>query len=135
MPELWIIWGQLLDYIGAMITIAAFFYGPVMGIMFVDYFFIRKRKVSLRAVYELEGHDCYKYTKGFNVVAFGCAIIGITGDLLIFDPIGYVPKSPIFNFATCTFFGFILTAVLFFIANQIPAIKKYMIRDREDITV
>ena len=39
-----VIWGQLLDYIGAMITIAAFFYGPVMGIMFVDYFFIRKRK-------------------------------------------------------------------------------------------
>lgn len=130
-----VIWGQLLDYIGAMITIAAFFYGPVMGIMFVDYFFIRKRKVSLRAVYELEGHDCYQYTRGFNVVAFGCAIIGIIGDLLIFDPIAYVPKSPVFNFATCTFFGFILTAVLFFIANQIPAIKKYMIRDREDITV
>ena len=69
------------------------------------------------------------------MVAFGCAIIGIIGDLLIFDPIGYVPKSPIFNFATCTFFGFILTAVLFFIAIQIQAIKKYMIRDREDITV
>lgn len=26
-------------------------------------------------------------------------------------------------------FGFILTAVLFFVANQIPAIKKYMIRN------
>lgn len=88
-----VIWGQLLDYIGAMITIAAFFYGPVMGIMFVDYFFIRKRKVSLRAVYELEGHDCYKYTKGFNVVAFGCAIIGIIGDLLFSIQLDMCPKA------------------------------------------
>lgn len=130
-----VIWGQLLDYIGAMITIAAFFYGPVMGIMFVDYFFIRKRKVSLRGIYEIEGHDCYVYTKGYNMVAIGCAVVGIIADMLIFDPINYVPTSPVFNFTTCTFFGFALTAVLFLAVNQIPAVKKYMIRDRDDITV
>lgn len=130
-----VIWGQLLDYIGAMITIAAFFYGPVFGILFVDYFFIRKRKISLRAAYELEGHNCYDYTGGYNLIAFACAIVGIIADLLIFDPIAYVAKSGIFNFTTCTFFGFVFTAVLFLIVNQIPAVKSYMIRDREDITV
>lgn len=132
---LMVIWGQLLNYIGAMITIAAFFYGPVMGIMFVDYFFIRKRKVSLRGIYEIEGHDCYVYTKGYNIVAIACSVVGIVADMLIFDPIGYVPTSPVFNFATCTFFGFALTAVLFLLINQIPAVKKYMIRDRDDLTV
>lgn len=130
-----VVWGQLLNYIGAMITIAAFFYGPVMGIMFVDYFFIRKRKVSLRGIYEIEGHDCYIYTKGYNVVAIICSIIGIVVDMLIFDPINYVPTNPIFDYTTCTFMGFAFTAILFLAVNQIPAVKQYMIRDRDDITV
>lgn len=129
------IWGGLLDHLGTMITVAAYAYGPVMGVLFADYFFIRKRRVSLRAIYELEGHDCYKYTKGYNIVAIAVVVIGFLADLAIFDPIAYQGRSVIFNMTTVTFFGCLVGAILYIIVCQIPAVKNYMLQDRNDITV
>ena len=42
-----VIWGGIIDYFGAMISIAAYLYGPIMGLLFVDYFWVRKRKLDL----------------------------------------------------------------------------------------
>jgi NCS1 family nucleobase:cation symporter-1 len=128
-------WGQLLDHLGAMITIAAFFYGPVMGILFIDYFFVRKRKISLRGAYELEGHDCYVYHKGYNIVGLICVAIGAVSDFLIFDAINYSAKSPIFNYSTATLFGVVLTGIIYLLISKIPAVSKYLLRDRDDITI
>lgn len=128
-------WGQIMDYFGAMITYSTFLYGPIMAILFVDYFFVRKRKVSLRGIYELKGHDCYRYTKGYNIVGVACVILGTLSCIQIFDGINYSAKLPVFNYTTSSFFGFVFTAVLYFIISRIPAVSKYLLKDREGITV
>lgn len=129
------IWGGLLDHLGTMITVAAYAYGPVMGVLFTDYFFVRKRKVSLRGIYELKGHDCYTYTRGYNIVAIVVVILGFLSDFIIFDPIAYQGKSVVFNLTTVTFFGCVVGAVLYLAVCQIPVVRKYMLQDRNDITV
>jgi NCS1 family nucleobase:cation symporter-1 len=49
--------------------------GPVGGIMIADYFFIRKKELQLKALYQHNGN--YSYTNGFNSKAVIALILGI----------------------------------------------------------
>lgn len=130
-----VMWGKIIDYMGMFLTYSTFIYGPFMGILFVDTFFVRKKKVSLRGIYELDGHDCYKYTGGFNIVSIACALVGLIGSIMVFDGVNYLAKSAIFNYTTASLFGYVFTGVLYFAVSRIPSVSRYLLRDRNDITV
>lgn len=49
--------------------------GPVGGIMIVDYFFIRRKELELKHLYDSKG--MYSYTKGYNMKAVLALLIGI----------------------------------------------------------
>lgn len=49
--------------------------GPIGGIMIVDYFFIRKKTLNVKAMYEHNGE--YQYKKGFNYIAIVAMVVGI----------------------------------------------------------
>jgi NCS1 family nucleobase:cation symporter-1 len=49
--------------------------GPVGGILIADYYFIRRRELSLRDLYDARG--LYSFTKGFNPHAITALVIGI----------------------------------------------------------
>lgn len=49
--------------------------GPVGGIMIVDYYFIRRKKLNVKDLYEVKG--LYTYGNGFNKNAIVALIIGI----------------------------------------------------------
>ena len=65
------IWGGVDEYFGSFISLAAYLQGPIIGMIVVDFFLLRKQKLSLRSAYFLEGHKAYEYTKGFNIVGNG----------------------------------------------------------------
>lgn len=48
--------------------------GPVAGVMFADYFIIRKRTLVVEELYKMNG--VYSYYKGYNYRAFVAALIG-----------------------------------------------------------
>ncbi|ELJ2158947.1 cytosine permease [Salmonella enterica] len=85
-----VVWGKIIEFFGAMISVAAYVYGPVMALLFIDYFFVRNRKLDLRSAYEIEGHSAYVYSGGYNYVGFGCLILGVLSGLAVFDPIQMV---------------------------------------------
>ncbi|MGC6083957.1 cytosine permease [Enterobacter hormaechei] len=125
-----VVWGKIIEFFGAMISVAAYVYGPVMALLFVDYFFVRNRKLDLRSAYEMEGHNAYVYSGGYNYVGFACLIIGVLSGLAVFDPINYKARLPIFDYTTSSLLAFAVTAVLYYVLMKVPSIKRYMVRDR-----
>ena len=129
------VWGWVMDNFGSFISCAAYIQGPIIGMTVVDYLIVRKRKISLKALYYLDGHDAYKYNKGFNLVGLGCMLISFTlGILFVYNPVNGAIKSDLFMITTGSGFTAICGGLLYWLASLSP-LKKYMLRDRNDLEI
>ena len=129
------VWGGVEKYFGAFISLAAYVQGPIIGMILVDYFIIRKRKLSLKSAYNLKGHNAYKYTNGYNIVGLLCIIIScLITMLFVYNPYNGSIKSNIFLLTTGSGFTAILGAVLYYLAS-VTLFKKYMVSDRNDLEI
>ena len=129
------VWGGVEKYFGAFISLAAYVQGPIIGMILVDYFIIRKRKLSLKSAYNLKGHNAYKYTNGYNIVGLLCIIIScLITMLFVYNPYSGSIKSNIFLFTTGSGFTAILGAILYYLAS-VTLFKKYMVSDRNDLEI
>ncbi len=129
------IWGGVSEHFGAFISLAAYIQGPIIGMSVVDYLLVRKRKLSLKAAYELKGHNAYKFTGGFNLVGIAVLVISFAlAMLFVYNPATGAVKSSLFLITTGSGFTAICGGLLYYIASLTP-LKKYMLRDREDIEI
>lgn len=129
------IWGGVNDNFGAFISLAAYIQGPIIGMTVVDYLIVKKRRISLKAAYEMKGHDAYQFTNGFNLVGIGCVVISlIVAMLFVYNPMTGAIKSNLFLLVTGSGFTAIFGGLLYYIASKTP-LRKYMLRDREDIDI
>jgi len=129
------IWGGVEEYFGSFISLAAYIQGPIIGMIVVDYFILRKRKLDLRSAYFLEGHDAYEFTKGFNLVGLSCVFISLlVAVLFVYNPVTAQIQSPIFLITTGSGFTAIFGGLLYWLASLTP-LKRYMIKDRDSVTI
>ena len=129
------VWGKIIEYFGTFLTIGACIYAPLAALLFTDFFIVRKQKFSIRSAFELKGHTSYSYTKGFNIVGILCVIAGVAMSLAIYNPVtGEIHNMTLF-YLTPTGFSFIGTGVLYYVLSLVPPIRKYLLKDREDITI
>ncbi len=129
------LWGRIVEVFGPFLTITAAVYAPIASLLFVDFLFVRKQKLSLRSAFEVKGYKAYKYTNGFNWVGFVCVIAGVAISLLIYNPLTGEVHNMFFFHLTPTGSAFIGTGILYYILCNIPVIRKYVLRDRAEITV
>lgn len=130
------VWGWPMEHFGSFISCAAYLQGPIIGMVVVDYLIVKKRKLSLKSAFFMKGHDSYKFTGGFNLV--GLAVLAISFALamiFVYNPINGEIKSNIFLVLTGSGTTLILGAVLYYIASVIPPLRKYMLRDRNDLEI
>lgn len=128
--------GWVEDYFGTFISLAAYIQGPIIGMIVVDYLFIRKRKLSLKSAYFIEGHNAYKYNNGFNVVGLLCIIVSLVFAMLfVYNPITGEIKSNIFLILTGSGFTAVFGGLLYYIISTLPFGKKYIVRDRKDLEI
>ena len=127
------IWGKITEYFGSFLTISACVYAPLAALLFTDFFFIRKQRISLYSAYKLKGFNAYKYTKGFNIIGFICMVFGFCISIAIYNPVSCQVHIPFLFYFTPTGFSFLSTCVLYYVLNQIPPVKRYMLRDSEEI--
>ena len=102
--------------------------GPYWAIILIDYFFLRKQKINVRACFDKEGP--YKYFKGFNPIAIFSQIIGIvvwlflggwmTGFKLITSTFGMT----LFNALGATLPAIIISALVYYGVTKF-FLKKY----------
>lgn len=129
------VWGQIIKYFGSFLTISACIYAPLAALLFVDFFFVRKQKISLRCAYGLNGSKAYDYTGGFNIAGIFCVVCGVAMSLLVYNPVsGEIHNMLLFRL-TPTGFSFLGTGVLYYVLSTIPPVRSYILRDREEITV
>jgi NCS1 family nucleobase:cation symporter-1 len=129
------IWGGVQQNFGAFISLAAYIQGPIIGMIVVDYLIVRKRKLSLKSAYFMEGHDSYQYTNGFNIVGLACVIIAFAVTILfVYNPYDGAIKSTVFLITTGSGFTALFGGLLYWIASLTP-LKKYMLRDRDDLEI
>ena len=129
------IWGGVEEYFGSFISLAAYIQGPIIGMIVVDYFLLRKRKLDLRSAYFLEGHRAYEFTKGFNLVGLSCVFISLlVAVLFVYNPVTAQIQSPIFLVTTGSGFTAIFGGFLYWLAS-LTQLKHYMIKDRDQVTI
>ena len=129
------VWGKIVDYFGSFLTRSACIYAPLASLLFVDFFIVRKQKLSLRSAYRLKGYHAYDYTCGINWVGFVCVIAGVAMSLAVYNPVtGEVHNMLLFHL-TPTGLSFLGTGILYWLLSLIPPIRKYLLRDRNEISV
>lgn len=126
------VWGKIVEYFGAFLTISACVYAPLAALLFVDFFFVRKQKLDFYSAYEIKGHDNYRYTKGFNIVGMVCLFVGIAISLLIYNPVTGEVHSKFFFHLTPTGCSLLGTGLLYYLLCKLPPIRRYV---RKDISV
>ena len=129
------VWGKIIDYLGTFLTIGACTFAPLAALLVTDFFLIRKQKFSLRAGFEIDGNTTYRYFHGINPLGFLCIVFGVAVSLSIYNPISGEIRIPFLFQFTPTICCFIATALLYLLLNCIPAIRKYNLRDRSEVTV
>ena len=129
------VWGKIIEYFGSFLTISACIYAPLAALLFTDFFFVRRQKLSLRSAFDLKGFTAYNYTKGFNIVGLLCVAAGVAMSLAVYNPVtGEIYNMTLF-YLTPTGFSFLGTALLYLLLSLIPPIRRYLIKDREEITI
>jgi len=129
------IWGKIIEYIGVFLTVGACTFAPLAALLFTDFFFVRKQKFSLRAGFEVEGNHTYDYFHGFNPLGIFCIILGVAIALAIYNPVTGVVHSEFFFRFTPTLCSFVGTCVAYYVLNLIPAVRRYNLKDRAEITI
>lgn len=123
------VWGKIIEYFGAFLTISACVYAPLAALLFVDFFLIRNQKLDFYAAYELKGHSVYHFTGGFNIIGFVCLIAGVLMSLLIYNPVsGEIHNMFFFRFTPtgCALLG---TGLLYYLLCQLPPVRRYVRKD------
>lgn len=132
---LWSIWilflyfsGIIGDYYNVFLAVVGFIGGPSIMIVLVDYFCVRKRKFSMRDMFDQTSGSKYYYTKGINIIgaiAFACGTIAYFS---VYDPINGIGRNFLFNIVTGTGFSCIVAAVVYYVLAKIPAIRNYLLK-------
>lgn len=129
------VWGWVMDNFGSFISMAAQIQGPIIGMIVVDYLVVKKRKISLKSLYNIDNHNAYEFTRGFNLVGLGCLLIAfVTNILFIYNPLTAEIKSPLFMILTGSGYTAVCGGFLYWIASISP-LRKYMLRDRNEIDI
>ena len=73
-----IFWPSLLSQIGILsfVDTAGSFFGPLFGIMIVDYYLIKKTNLINKDIFSSENNSAYYYSKGWHVKAIYSLFIG-----------------------------------------------------------
>lgn len=87
---------------------------PLCGIYFVDFFFLRHRRLDMRSLYEPESRSRYAFWAGLNPAALGALAVGSVVYLLLLNPISF-ESAGVFRFISASIPAFLaatLTHVL-----------------------
>jgi NCS1 family nucleobase:cation symporter-1 len=73
-----LLWPTLLSQIGILSFIDTFgsFFGPICGIMIVDYFIINQSNINIKDIHSLSSEGTFYFSSGWNLKALYSILIG-----------------------------------------------------------
>jgi NCS1 family nucleobase:cation symporter-1 len=97
---------------GAFLAFIGVGFAPLCGIQIIDYFWLRRRQVSVRALFERDLAGEYAYWRGYNPVALGALALGCATYVFLLDPLSYVSRGP-YEYLTASLPTALLAALAF----------------------
>jgi NCS1 family nucleobase:cation symporter-1 len=83
-----VVWPQQLYDLGAaFLAYNGTMYAPISGILFVDFFVLRRQRLSLRGIFDGSPANPYHYWRGYHRPALVSVLLGQVTYLLLYDPI------------------------------------------------
>ena len=79
---------------GSFLALIGVAFAPLCGIQIADYFVLRRRQVSLRALYADGVGTPYYYWRGVNPAALVALVAGCASYVLLLDPLSYASWGP-----------------------------------------
>ena len=73
-----IFWLTVLSQIGILSFVDTFssFFGPIFGVIIIDYYLIKESKLSNKDIYSVENESAYFYSRGWHIKALYSLILG-----------------------------------------------------------
>lgn len=87
-------------------------YGPVVGILFADFVFVRRRRINMWAVFDDDPAADYHYTRGFHWPALACLILGQAIYFALLDPLSYTAHD-LFLYTTASLPSCIVPGIVY----------------------
>ena len=78
--------GELSNLGDAFLAYNGTMYAPISGILLVDYFFLRRQKISLWSIFEDDPSGRYHHVRGINWLAFASLIAGQALYVFLYNP-------------------------------------------------
>jgi NCS1 family nucleobase:cation symporter-1 len=118
-----IFWAQELYDLGAsFLAYNGTMYAPIAGIVFVDFFVLRRQRLCLRSIFESHPDGDYYYWKGFNVLGIACIVIGQAVYFTLFDPID-LEMHWLFTYVPASVAAFAVPALVYWIGMRLQRVK------------
>lgn len=124
-----IAWEGIWTYYNVFLAVVAISAVPAIGMIFADFFLIRKDKFSLQACFRRGGHEEYSYTGGFNLVALASFVIGATLYLITYNPLTYTINNDFLMKFTPTGLACLGAIISYFVLCNIPGLRAYVLRE------
>lgn len=85
----------LYDKGSAFLAINATMFAPISGVLLVDYFLLRRQQLNVSQIFEDKVGGDYWFTRGFNIPALFCTLLGMGLYIWLLDPISNTARGPV----------------------------------------
>jgi NCS1 family nucleobase:cation symporter-1 len=87
-------------------------YAPVLGVLFVDFVFIRRQRINVWAIFDDDPSAEYHYSRGFHWPALVCLVLGQIVYFALLDPLTYEAHDA-FLYLTASLPAFVVPGVVY----------------------
>ena len=113
------LWPQNLYDLGdAFLAYNGTMYAPISGILFADYFVIRRQRLSLWSIFDDARDGAYEYVRGFNVPALACVLLGQVLYLWLYNPMSGETHDLLLRVLSPSLTAFFVPGVVYLVAMR-----------------
>jgi NCS1 family nucleobase:cation symporter-1 len=106
------------DHFGTFLAFLGVAFAPLVGIGIVDYYVLRRRRVSARALFDLSSRGSYHFWGGVNPAGIAGLVVGAVVYMLLLNPKTYVSHMP-FQYISATLPSAFMAAVAYYAVTRL----------------
>lgn len=106
------------DNYGRFLSWGAIVLAPLCAVQIVDYFILRRRRLSVRDLFLPAAESAYGYWRGVNYVAFAAVAAGAATYSLLLNPVSYEPSAA-FRYTTASVPAFLVAGLAHYLLTRL----------------
>lgn len=103
---------------GSFLALIGVFFAPLCAIQITDYFFLRRQRVSVRAIYDSSRSSSYAYWGGVNIAAIIAMVAGFITYWYLLHPLTYASHWP-YQFVTASLPTALVGGIVYYLATRL----------------